>query len=244
MSHRRATATVLFTDVVGSTRMRTELGDEDADAVRREHDARMRDAIAVHGGETVKTLGDGFMVAFESAGAAVACSVDIQRAIDRQAHRGPVALAVRIGIGAGDVAWEDGDVFGTPVVEAQRLCALAGAGGGPGHGRGATAGWICRGALPGGRRGGAPTRARTPGARLARPLDAPARRHGTTGVGTGRRPRPGLRRPKARTGHATPSLGGRLRGPPARCLRVGRARDREDAARRPNWRRTSSATAE
>jgi class 3 adenylate cyclase len=129
MSHRRATATVLFTDVVGSTRMRTELGDEDADAVRREHDARVRDAIGVHGGEAVKTLGDGFLVAFESAGAAVACSVDIQRAIDRQAHRGPVAVAVRIGIGAGDVAWEDGDVFGTPVVEAQRLCALAGAGG-------------------------------------------------------------------------------------------------------------------
>ena len=43
---RRATATILFTDLAGSTRMRAELGDEDADAVRREHDRRLRDVIA------------------------------------------------------------------------------------------------------------------------------------------------------------------------------------------------------
>jgi DNA-binding SARP family transcriptional activator len=125
---RRATATILFTDLAGSTRMRAELGDEDADAVRREHDRRLRDTIAVHGGREVKALGDGFLAVFESAGAAIACAGDAQRAIDRQAHRGPVALTVRVGIGAGDVAWEADDVFGTPVVEAQRLCAVAGPG--------------------------------------------------------------------------------------------------------------------
>ena len=96
--------------------------------MRREHDRRLRDVIAVHGGQEVKALGDGFLTVFESAGAAVACAGDVQRAIDRQAHRGPVPLAVRVGIGAGDVAWEGDDVFGTPVVEAQRLCAAAGPG--------------------------------------------------------------------------------------------------------------------
>jgi DNA-binding SARP family transcriptional activator len=121
----RATATILFTDVVESTRMRSDLGDERADEVRREHDRRIRDALGVHGGREVKTLGDGFLATFESAGAAIACSLDIQRAIDRQARRTPAALAVRIGISAGDVAWEGGDVFGTPVVEAQRLCVAA-----------------------------------------------------------------------------------------------------------------------
>ena len=125
---RRATGTILFTDLVGSTRMRAELGDEAADVVRREHDRRLRDVIAVHGGREVKALGDGFLAVFEAAGAAIACAGDIQRAIDRQAHRGPISLAVRVGIGAGDVAWEGDDVFGTPVVEAQRLCASSGPG--------------------------------------------------------------------------------------------------------------------
>ena len=96
--------------------------------MRREHDRRLRDVIAVHGGQEVKALGDGFLAVFESAGAAIACAGDVQRAIDRQAHRGPVPLAVRVGIGAGDVAWEGDDVFGTPVVEAQRICAAAGPG--------------------------------------------------------------------------------------------------------------------
>jgi DNA-binding SARP family transcriptional activator len=125
---RRATATILFSDLVGSTRMRSELGDEAADTVRREHDRRVRDAIGAHGGQEVKALGDGFLAAFTSAGAAIACAVDVQRVIDRQARRGPVALSVRVGVGAGDVAWEGADVFGTPVVEAQRLCAAADAG--------------------------------------------------------------------------------------------------------------------
>jgi DNA-binding SARP family transcriptional activator len=122
---RRSTATLLFTDVVGSTRIRAKLGDEEADAVRREHDRRMRDALAVHRGREIKALGDGFLAVFGSAADAIACGVDVQRATDRQAHRGPVAVAVRVGIAAGDVAWEESDVFGTPVVEAQRLCMAA-----------------------------------------------------------------------------------------------------------------------
>ena len=52
----------------------------------------------------------------------------MQRAIDRQARRGPVALELRIGVAAGDVAWEGEDYSGTPVIEAQRLCAAAAAG--------------------------------------------------------------------------------------------------------------------
>ena len=126
---RRATATILFTDLAGSTPMRTALGDEAADAVRREHDGRLRDVLAMHGGREVKALGDGLMAVHEAAGAALACAVDMQRAIDRQSRRGPVPLGLRIGLGAGDVAWEGDDCFGTPVIEAQRLCAAAA----PGH---------------------------------------------------------------------------------------------------------------
>jgi DNA-binding SARP family transcriptional activator/tetratricopeptide (TPR) repeat protein len=127
-SARRATATILFTDLAGSTPMRAALGDEAADAVRREHDGRLRDVLALHGGREVKALGDGLMAVHEAAGDALACAVDMQRAIDRQSRRGPEPLGLRIGLGAGDVGWEGDDCFGTPVVEAQRLCASADAG--------------------------------------------------------------------------------------------------------------------
>ena len=125
VERRRATATILFADLAGSARMRARLGEEDADALRREHDRRLRDVLAAHGGAGVKALGDGLLATFDGAGAAVACAVEMQRAIDRQARRGPVALELRIGIAAGDVAWEGEDHFGTPVTEAQRLCAAA-----------------------------------------------------------------------------------------------------------------------
>ena len=128
MERRRATATILVADLAGSGRMRAQLGDEDADALRREHDRRLRDVLAAHGGTGVKALGDGLLATFDGAGAAVAGAVEMQRAVDRQARRGPVALELRIGIGSGDVAWEGGDPFGTPVIEAQRLCAAAAAG--------------------------------------------------------------------------------------------------------------------
>jgi DNA-binding SARP family transcriptional activator len=128
VERRRATATILFAELAGSERMRARLGDADADAVRDAHDRRLRDVLAAHGAIGVKALGDGLVVAFAAAGAALACAVEMQRAIDRQARRGPVALELRIGIGAGDVAWAGDDYSGTPVVEAQRLCAAASAG--------------------------------------------------------------------------------------------------------------------
>jgi DNA-binding SARP family transcriptional activator len=128
VERRRATATILVADLAGSARMRARLGDEDADALHREHDRGLRDVLATHGGAGVKALGDGVLATFHAAGAAVACAVEMQRAMDRQARRGPVALELRIGIAAGDVAWEGSDPFGTPVIEAQRLCAAAAAG--------------------------------------------------------------------------------------------------------------------
>src|SRR5918998_101083 len=129
VERRRATATILFADLAGSARMRARLGEERSDALRREHDRRLRDVLAAHGAMGVKALGDGLLVTFDSAGAAVACAVEMQRAIDRQARRGPVTLELRIGIAAGDVAWEGDDYFGTPVTEAQRLSAAAAPGG-------------------------------------------------------------------------------------------------------------------
>src|SRR6185295_15906269 len=73
----------------------------------------------------------GIMATFAGASDAVAAAVAIQQGIDRlnRAGKVPVPLAVRVGLSAGDVSFEDDDVHGTPVIEASRLCAAAGAGG-------------------------------------------------------------------------------------------------------------------
>ena len=119
------TATVLFTDLVGSTDLLSRLGESAYDEVRRNHFAALREALARHNGEEVKTLGDGVLAVFGSAADAVSAGVDIQRAVDRESRVGSVALAVRVGIALGDVSFEQEDVFGTPVVEAARLVAVA-----------------------------------------------------------------------------------------------------------------------
>ena len=124
VERRRATATILVAEVAGWARV----GDADADGVRAAHDRRLRDVLAAHGASAVKAVGDGVVAAFASAGAAIACAVEMQRAIDREARRRAVALELRVGVAAGDVTWAGEDYSGTPVIEAQRLCAAASAG--------------------------------------------------------------------------------------------------------------------
>lgn len=120
------TLSVLFTDIVGSTALRSELGEDVAELVRRAHDALVTEIVAGHGGRIVKGLGDGFLAAFGSAARAVAAAVGIQEGIDALRFAEPyVALSLRVGISLGDVTVEDADVFGTPVIEAARLCAAA-----------------------------------------------------------------------------------------------------------------------
>ena len=118
------TATILFTDLVGSTELRSRLGDGVADELRRAHDQLLGAAVDEHGGTVVKGLGDGILAAFGASADAVAAATAIQRAIDRANRRVDDArrLAVRVGLSAGDVSWESGDCHGTPVVTAARLC--------------------------------------------------------------------------------------------------------------------------
>lgn len=119
------TATVLFTDLVGSTDLLSRLGEASFDALRREHFASLRDAVLRHGGEEVKTLGDGILAVFGSAADALTCAITVQQAVEHRSRGGPAPLAVRVGLALGDVNFEEDDVFGAPVVEASRLVAMA-----------------------------------------------------------------------------------------------------------------------
>jgi len=121
----RSTASVLFTDLVGSTALRSRVGEAAAETLRRKHDRLLAGAVQEHHGTVVKHLGDGIMATFSAAADAVGAAVAIQRAITRHNRSGTEPLGVRVGISAGDVAFENDDCFGTPVIEAARLCAAA-----------------------------------------------------------------------------------------------------------------------
>ena len=121
--------TILFTDLVGSTALSQEIGDHAADDVRREHFEVLRQAVSRSGGTEVKTIGDALMVSYPAAADAVGGAVAMQQGVDRHNRRGAgPRVEMRIGISAGDATFEEGDWFGTPVVEAARLCAAAEAG--------------------------------------------------------------------------------------------------------------------
>jgi class 3 adenylate cyclase len=111
-------ATILLTDLVGSTRLATSVGPVRADELREEHFTLLRDAIAGFQGKEVKNTGDGLMIAFSSASAAVKCAVAMQQLFERRYRNAEQGLHVRIGLGAGESTVKDGDYFGMPSIEA------------------------------------------------------------------------------------------------------------------------------
>lgn len=121
--------TILFTDLVGSTAMAQELGDHAADDLRRAHFEQLRRAVATTDGTEVKTIGDAMMVSYTSAADAIAGAVTMQQLVDaHNTSTDGTRIEMRVGVSAGDASYEDDDWFGTPVVEAARLCSAAAGG--------------------------------------------------------------------------------------------------------------------
>ncbi len=114
---------VLFTDMVGSTALASSLAPDAADELRREHFSILRQAVAETAGTEVKNLGDGLMVVFASTSAAMSCAVAMQQGIERDNRARKQIVGLRVGLSVGEVAREDEDYFGDPVIEAARLCA-------------------------------------------------------------------------------------------------------------------------
>jgi class 3 adenylate cyclase len=122
----QATATIMFTDIVGSTPSMIRLGDRRARAVFRIHDEIIRQQTAAYGGQEVKATGDGFMITFRSARSGVACAVAVQRELDRYNNEHQdTPVAVRIGLSVGEPLREDQDLFGSSVARAARISAAA-----------------------------------------------------------------------------------------------------------------------
>jgi class 3 adenylate cyclase len=117
----RVLTTIVFTDIVGSTPLATELGDRAWRTLLDAHDAIVRAVFARHGGRVVNTTGDGFVGAFESPTRAVEAS----RAIIVAAA--DAGVVVRIGIHTGECERRGEDLAGLSVHIAARVGALAGA---------------------------------------------------------------------------------------------------------------------
>src|SRR5271167_2817088 len=119
---------LLFTDMVGSTELSQRISAEVADEVRRGHFSILRRAITESGGSEVKNLGDGMMVVFSSASAALGCAVGMQQGVELGNHKAAEPVGLRVGLSVGEVSNEEGDYFGDAVVEAARLCSRCDAG--------------------------------------------------------------------------------------------------------------------
>lgn len=122
---------IMFTDVKGYSAM---MGADEAHTIRlvQEHRAIVREILAQHQGHEQRTIGDGFLLLFESAVDAVRCAVAIQeRMVERNRGRPPTEqIWLRIGIHAGDVVHEaDGEIAGDAVNVAARVEPLAPVGG-------------------------------------------------------------------------------------------------------------------
>jgi class 3 adenylate cyclase len=120
------TTTVMFTDIEGSTEMLERLGEERWLKVMREHNRMLRTRVTTHDGEIVKSQGDGFMVVFASASAALACAVELQHIFSTYNDRHPdEQLRVRIGLHTGNIFQEQDDFLGRTVVVAARITGRA-----------------------------------------------------------------------------------------------------------------------
>jgi class 3 adenylate cyclase len=117
----RVLATVMFTDIVGSTKKAADQGDQRwGELVARHHEV-VRTMLARYRGAEVDTAGDGFFATFDGPARAVRCAQEISAAVR------PLGLEIRAGVHTGEVQMVDGKIAGIAVVIGARVGARAGA---------------------------------------------------------------------------------------------------------------------
>ena len=118
----RVLATVMFTDLVGSTEHAVKVGDQAWTGVLDQHDQIVQAAIEERGGRLVKSTGDGVLATFDGPGRAIQCSLDLRRSLDT------LGLEIYCGLHTGEIELRDDDIGGIAVHIAARIMAVAKAG--------------------------------------------------------------------------------------------------------------------
>ena len=111
----RALATVLFTDIVGSTERAVEMGDRRWRNLLATHDALSATIVEQHRGRLVKQTGDGLLATFDGPGKAIRCSVLLRDAMT------PLGIAIRAGLHTGEIELRGEDITGIAVHVAARV---------------------------------------------------------------------------------------------------------------------------
>lgn len=118
---------IAFSDIEGSTELNEELGDRGWVKLLERHNKLIYQHVAGHGGNVVKTQGDGFMIAFADPVEATRCSIAVQRALQSDPERWD-QIRVRIGLHVGESVRRGDDLFGRNVAMAARVAGQAGGG--------------------------------------------------------------------------------------------------------------------
>lgn len=124
-SGESAMRTILYTDIEGHSGVMQRLGDVKGRELLREHERLVRAALREHGGEEVRTMGDGFLASFRSTQQAVSCAVALQRATENMEPVDGERPAVRVGINAGEPIDDGEDLYGESVFLASKIAGSA-----------------------------------------------------------------------------------------------------------------------
>src|SRR6059058_1969962 len=129
-AEQRKLAAIMFTDMVGYSAL-SQRDDKLALELLEEHLQLLREIFPRFNGTEIKTIGDAFLIEFNSALEAAQCAIEIQRTLAKRNHdvTAERRIELKIGIHIGDVVHRSGDVYGDGVNIASRIEPLAGAGG-------------------------------------------------------------------------------------------------------------------
>ena len=129
-TEQRKLAAIMFTDMVGYSAL-SQRDDKLALELLEEHRELLREIFPRFRGTEIKTIGDAFLIEFNSALEAAQCAIEIQRTLAKRNHdvTADRRIELKIGVHIGDVVHRGGDVYGDGVNIASRIEALAGAGG-------------------------------------------------------------------------------------------------------------------
>lgn len=115
----RVLATVLYTDVVNSTRRAAEVGDTRWKELIGEHNRVVRASLARYRGKEIKTMGDGFLATFDAPARAIRCAQAIVRGVER------LGIQIRAGLHTGELNLQAGDISGIAAAIGARIMSLA-----------------------------------------------------------------------------------------------------------------------